>query len=136
VSTVSSPAKAGGVALIVIVGLLNFHIPHFLIEPTARDSSASYVLELGLLGNVLGAAIAALGIYRDLRWGWLLGILIASISVGLYIAQVTVGLPGLPKMWLEPSRLLSLVIEVLFVVLASLQVIALSNRTPAGGGTA
>ena len=52
--------------------------------------------------------VAAVGIYRGLRWGWLLGVATAGIGVGLYVVQETVGLPGLPglpRQWWEPSRI-------------------------------
>jgi len=75
-------------------------------------------LELGLLANAIIALIAAAGIYLDKRWGWLLGIAVCSISVLLWFVQETVGLPGLPKQWLEPSRVLSLLIELAFVIVA------------------
>lgn len=110
--------KALGIVLIVVTGLLNFHIPHFLLEPTVYPDSASNILELVFLANILGAVIAAVGIYCNLRWGWLLGIIIAVFSFLLYLAQETVGLPGLPIMWFEPSRIVALIIEVLFVVFA------------------
>jgi hypothetical protein len=116
-------------ALIVVVGLLNFHIPHFLIEPTSHGSDATYLLEVALLANVLGAVVAAAGIYLGHRWGWLLGVVIATVSVTLYVAQETVGLPGLPKMWLEPSRLLALVVEGLFLALAGSRVVRLGRPT-------
>ncbi len=130
--TASGAAKAGGIFLIVVVGLLNFHIPHFLIEPTPQGTFATYLLELALLANVLGAVVAAVGIYLGHRWGWLLGVVIVSISVALYIAQETVGLPGLPKMWLEPSRLVALLVEALFVVFAGRQLLTLGRPIPGG----
>src|SRR5947199_4009121 len=123
-TTVSKRVKRAGIVLIVIVGVLNFHPPHFLIESQKSFGYASYLLELTLLANMLGALVAAVGIYRNLRWGWLLGIFIAILSFVLYVAQETVGLPGLPKTWWEPSRILSLVVEGLFVVLASSQVVS------------
>ena len=116
-TTVSKRVRTLGIVLIVIVGLLNFHLPHFLLESTTSFSSATYLLEFVLLVNLLGAVIAAVGMYRNLRWGWLLGILIVGVSFVLYLAQETVGLPGLPKMWWEPSRIVSLIVEALFVVL-------------------
>jgi uncharacterized membrane protein YhdT len=118
----STQGKTLGIVLIIVVGLLNFHLPHFLLEPTKSNDPASFLLELVLLMNVLGALIAALGIYRDRRWGWLLGIFIVGVSVLLYLAQETVGLPGLPKMWLEPSRIVALLVEGLFILLARSQV--------------
>jgi uncharacterized membrane protein YhdT len=107
-----------GVILIAIVGLLNFHIPHFLLEPVAHSDYASRILELALLANLIGGVIAALGVYRVMRWGWMLGVYIASFSIFLYLLQETIGLPGLPQAWSEPSRIASLIVDVLFLVLA------------------
>jgi hypothetical protein len=119
--TGSTPGKTPGIVLIIVVGLLNFHLPHFLLEPAKQTDMATSLLEVVLLANVLGAVIAALGICRGRRWGWLLGIFIAGVSVLLYLAQESVGLPGLPKMWLEPSRIVALFVEGLFVLLARSQ---------------
>ena len=117
VRTVSKRAKTLGIVLIVLVGLLNFHLPHFLLETTTSFNEATYLLEFVFLVNLLGAVAAAVGIYRNLRWGWLLGIIIVGVSFVLYLTQETVGLPGLPKMWLEPSRIVSLIVEAFFVAL-------------------
>lgn len=114
----SKSVKIWSILLIVIVGLLNFHIPHFLIESKTVFNSAAYALEFALLLNVLGALISAFGIYYNKRWGWILGIIISLISFLLYIAQETIGLPGLPQMWLEKSRIAALIIEIIFVILA------------------
>src|SRR5579859_4076606 len=130
VRTVSNRAKTLGIVLIVIVGLLNFHVPHFLIEPAASVGDRNYLLELVFLSNLLGAIAAAVGICRNGRWGWFLGMLMPGTSFTLYLAQETVGLPGLPKVWLEPSRIVSLVVEALFVHVAWYQVIRSRERTP------
>ena len=58
--------------------------------------------------------------------------LIVGVSFGLYLAQETVGLPGLPQNWWEPSRILSLVIDALFMVLARHQVVAWARQHPPG----
>jgi hypothetical protein len=50
-----------------------------------------YLLELALLANMLSTPVAAVGIYRNLRWGWLLGVFVAILSFMLYMAQETVG---------------------------------------------
>ena len=118
----SKRVKIWGIVLIVITGLLNFHPPHFLLETHKNVGSTSSILEFALFINVLGALIAAFGIYRNKRWGWYLGIIIACISFILWIIQETVGLPGLPKMWFEPSRIVSLIIEAAFVILAFKQI--------------
>ncbi len=122
----SKTAKVAGMVLILFVGLLNFHIPHFLIEPRKDAGLAGTILELFLLAIVVGAVIAAIGIYTNMGWGWLLGLIIAILCAMLYIAQETVGLPGLPQNWLEPSRIVSLIVEGIFVVLASRQVTPVS----------
>jgi uncharacterized membrane protein YhdT len=119
---VSKRAKWIGIVLIVLVGLLNFHVPHFLLEAPKSFGTASTLLELVLFVVLLAAVVAAVGIFYNRRWGWLLGLFIAAFSVVLYLAQETVGLPGLPRMWWEPSRIVSLLVEGLFVVEACLQV--------------
>lgn len=116
---VSRGIKIWGIVLIVIVGLLNFHIPHFLLESKTQFNVPAYILEFALLLNVVGAIIAAFGIYFNKRWGWTLGIIISVISFILYLVQETIGLPGLPKMWLEKSRIVSLLVEVAFIFLAT-----------------
>jgi hypothetical protein len=128
--SVSNRAKTLGMVLIVIVGLLNFHVPHFLIEPATAAGNGSFLLELVFLANLLGAVTAAVGIYRNRPWGWFLGVVIAGTSFALYLAQETVGLPGLPKVWSEPSRIVSLVVEALFVFVAWHQVVRSRARMP------
>jgi hypothetical protein len=105
-------------ALIVLVGLLNFHIPHFLIETAKPSAVGSGLLETVFLLNLVGSLAAAAGISMDARWGWLFGIGIATLSFVLYLAQETVGLPGLPQMWLEPSRIVALTLEAVFMIVA------------------
>lgn len=114
---ISKGTKALGSGLIVIVGLLNFHLPHFVVERSASSSGDSWI-EIVFVANVLAAFIAAIAIWRTRRWGWLLGVLVVALSAMLYVAQETVGLPGLPKNWWEPSRIVSLIFEVLFVLVA------------------
>ena len=104
--------------LVILVGLLNFHIPHFLFQAHDAAGPAGDLLELLLLANVVAALVAAISIYRHRQWGWLVGLVVAGTSVLLYLAQETLGLPGLPKAWLEPSRLVSLLADLAFVGLA------------------
>jgi hypothetical protein len=112
--------KALGIVLIVVTGLLTFHPPHFLLEPgrSPGTGAGAVVLEIALAVDLLVALLAALGVWRGARWGWLLGIVIAVIAVALYLVQQTIGLPGLPKNWVEPSRLVSLAVQALFIALA------------------
>jgi peptidoglycan/LPS O-acetylase OafA/YrhL len=117
-------SRALGIALILVVGLLNFHVPHFLIEPTSFDT-ATYLLELIFAVNLIGALVAGVGIYRNNRWGWILGLAVTATSFALYLAQESVGLPGLPKVWWEPSRIVALAVETVFVVVARYQLVKL-----------
>jgi len=110
--------SVAGVVLVVLVALLNFHIPHFFIEAGKTSAAGSGLLEVAYAINLLGAVVAAGGIVVNARWGWLLGVAVAALSFTLYLAQETVGLPGLPKMWLEPSRIVSLILEAGFVFVA------------------
>lgn len=114
----SSGMRASGIVLIVLTGLLNFHVPHFLLESSTRFDAAAYLLAFVVSANLALAIAAGAGIWRDARWAWLLGVVVVALAFSLYIAQETVGLPGLPKAWLEPSRLVSLAIELAFVWLA------------------
>jgi hypothetical protein len=52
------------------------------------------------------------------------------LSFALHVGQETVGLPGLPKNWLEPSRIVSLIIEALFTLVAANQLVATRGHAP------
>jgi len=127
IATATKQKKVIGIILVIITGLLNFHPPHFLIEKHKNLGSTSPILEFDLFILVIVAIVSAFGIYKNMRWGWVLGISVSCISIVLWIAQETIGLPGLPKMWFEPSRIVALIIEVTFIILAY-QVIASTNK--------
>lgn len=107
-----------GVLLILAIGLLNCHVPHFLLEPGKATGRASALLEAVLLANVLAAVVAAVGIALGRPWGWRLGSAVAVFSVLLWLAQETIGLPGLPRQWGEPSRIVALLLEAAYLALA------------------
>jgi peptidoglycan/LPS O-acetylase OafA/YrhL len=115
--TASTPVRRTGIVLVVGIGILQLHPPHYLTEHPGIGGYAAYPGPL-LVATALAAVSAAMAIHRNRRWGWQLGIGVAAVAGLLYVAQETVGLPGLPQTWWEPTRLLSLLLCALFVVLA------------------
>ena len=116
--TATNGLKVTGIILIVITGLLNFHPPHFLLESHKSFGATPSSIEFGLFMLVIAALVSVSGIYKNLQWGWILGVVVSITSVLLWLAQETIGLPGFPKMWFEPSRIVALAIEIAFVVIA------------------
>lgn len=110
--------RVAGTVLVIVIGLLNFHVPHFLFQAPGAGGRAGYGLEAVLALNVAAAVVAAVGIARRRRWGWIVGVVVTVVSLALWLAQETVGLPGLPQAWTEPSRLLAAVVECAYLVLA------------------
>jgi len=103
-----------GIALIIATGLI-----HFVDAPDSFDE-ATYKGVL-FIANGIGALIAAYGIWKEKRWGWTMGLLVAVGALAGYIASRTVGLPGIPAepdAWLEPLGVFSLLAEGLFSALA------------------
>lgn len=106
-----SPGKQvwTGILLIAALGLIH------LLEAPEELEEATY-LGLLFLANFSGAVVAAIGIYRNDRWGWLLGVVLAGGAFVGYVVSCTVGLPGLEvEEWLQPLGILSLLVEVLFI---------------------
>jgi hypothetical protein len=111
----TSPSRSlKGVAVLAIVATGLIHLV------TARDSfgEATYKGVLFVASGV-GALVAAVGVYQDRDWGWLLGALVAGGAFVGYVLSRTVGLPGLPAepdAWLEPLGVASLIAEAVFLV--------------------
>ena len=107
-----SPGKLAwvGTSLIAVVGLIH------LLEVPEELEEVTY-LGLLFLANFGGTVVAAIGIYRNYRWGWSLGALVAGGAFVGYVVSRTIGLPGLPveEEWLEPLGVLALLVEALFV---------------------
>ncbi len=79
---------------------------------------------LGLLfvADFIGALVAAFGIYRGHRWGWLLGALVDGGALVVYLVSGTVGLPGVERgHLLEPLGILTKVAEALFLLLCGFE---------------
>jgi hypothetical protein len=113
-----------GAGLILMAGLI-----HLFLTPEHLEE-ATY-LGLVFLANFVGAAVAAFGIFRGHRWGWVLGALVAGGAYALYFVNATVGLPGVEEgHLLEPLGLLAKAVEALFLLVCA---IALAGRLAARG---
>jgi hypothetical protein len=105
--------KLAAIVLIVVVGLSH------LIGAPQHYRVAPYI-GVGFVANFIGALVAAVGIYRDVMWGWLLGALVAGGALIMYVVSRSVGLPGFEHAvgrWSGPLGILSLVIEALFITI-------------------
>ena len=121
-----SPDKLvlAGILLIAALGLIH------LLEAPDEFEEATY-LGLLFLANFGGTVVAAIGIYRNDRWGWILGAVLAAGSFVGYAISCTVGLPGLEvEDWLQPSGVLAMLVEALFIGLW----LTTSVRRPEGAG--
>ena len=78
--------KLAGIVLIVVVGLAHLRgaPPHYNFAP---------YMGLAFVANFVGALVAAVGIYRDALWGWLLGVLIAGGALVMYVVSARSACP-------------------------------------------
>ena len=108
------------IVLIVVVGLTH------LIGAPQHYRVAPYI-GVGFVANFIGALVAAVGIYRDALWGWLLGALVAGGALVMYVVSRSVGMPGFEHAvgrWSGPLGILSLVVEALFIAIFLLWLLA------------
>jgi hypothetical protein len=111
-----NPGSRSALALMGAGAILGAGLIHLVLVPE-HFAEARY---LGVLFVVdfVGSAVAAFGIYRGHRWGWILGALIAAGALVTYGVSVTVGLPGVGKGdLLEPVGILTKALETLFLAL-------------------
>lgn len=118
--SVARPVRWTGIGLVLVLGLLGLHPPHYFAETATPADYARYPGPV-LVAVMIVAVLAAAGIGRDRRIGWDLGIAVAVATWVLYVVQETVGLPGLSRNWWEPGRLLTLLLAAGFVLLARRQ---------------
>jgi hypothetical protein len=98
-----------------------------LIGAPEHLQEATYIGVL-FVANAAGALVAALGIYRDRLWGWLLGILVAGGAFVMFMVSRLIGLPAYQEhigMWVGDSPadrlgIPSLIVEAPFVALAAI----------------
>ena len=105
--------RLAAIVLIVVVGLSH------LIGAPQHYRVAPYI-GVGFVANFIGALVAAVGIYRDVMWGWLLGALVAGGALIMYVVSRSIGLPGFEHAvgrWSGPLGILSLVVEALFITI-------------------
>jgi len=100
--------------LIIELGLVHYF-------SAQHEFEEAWILGYLFVANSLCALVAAYGIYRQKRWGWMLGLLIALGSLTGYVWSRTIGLPFLPpEEWLYPWGVTSVISEVLFCMLVPL----------------
>jgi hypothetical protein len=98
-----------GIVLILETGLI-----HYLAALT-EFQEAEYMGYL-FVANFLVGLLAAYGIFRRQRLGWLLGLGLAGASIGGYIYSRTAGMPGMAvEEWFSPYGLVALAVEGLFL---------------------
>jgi hypothetical protein len=106
-----------GLKIVALVAIVVLGLIHLRLAGGAFGN-ATYE---GLLfvANGVGALVAAVGIYRNrANWGWLVGALVAGVTLLGYVISRTVGLPGLPAepdAWFEPLGVVSVVAELVFL---------------------
>jgi hypothetical protein len=86
---------------------------------------------VGFVVNLIGALIAAVGIYRDALWGWILGALVAGGALVMFVVSRLVGLPGFEHAvgrWSGPLGIISLIVEVLFLAVFLLAALPTETR--------
>lgn len=109
-------SKWAGIALIVIVALV-----HLIQGPSQREDAV--YKEILFFLAAAGGFVAALGIWRAIRFSWLLGVLVAAGTLMGYFWSRTIGLPGLPvdTDYFEPLGVVSVIAEASFLVLSALR---------------
>lgn len=116
-----------GAVLIGAVGLIH------LIEAPEYFEVAVFVGVL-FIANFLGGLLSAYGILRDRNWGWILGLLVAGGAFVAYFASRTVGFPGAMALThaslFEPSGVIALILELLFVLLCVRSFVTRAARYP------
>ncbi len=113
--------KLAAIVLMIAVGLVHLRgaPPHYRFAP---------YIGVAFVVNFVGALVAAVGIYRDALWGWLLGVVIAGGALVMYVVSRSVGLPGFEVAvgrWFGPLATIALIVEVPFLALF---LVAVSTR--------
>lgn len=121
--------KSAEILLIIAVGLI-----HLVVAPDHYEEA----IYIGVLcsANLIGALAAAVGIYRDELWRWLLGAAVAGGAFAMFISSRLIDLPGFEEhigLWVGDSvedylGIPSLIIEASFVMLFGVVIIWCGNH--------
>ena len=118
------PLELGGAGLILASGLV-----HLLL--TREHLEEATYLGLLFLADFAAATVAAFGIYRGYRWGWMLGALVAVGAFTSYVVAETGGLPGVEGHHsLEPIGLIAKTVEAIFVGLCVFKLAGFARWAP------
>jgi hypothetical protein len=116
------PVVWAGIAFMLVTSFI-----HLIVAPYAFED-ALYKGSLFVV-SAISAMIAAMEIQEGRRvWGWGLASIVAGATLISYLANVTIGLPGLPAeplRWRDPLALLALLAEGLTLALAAWVLIAM-----------
>lgn len=86
------------------------------------------------VADFAGAAVAAFGIYRGHRWGWVLGGLVALGAFVTYLVAGTIGIPGVEgHHLLEPVGIICKTVEILFLGFCAFKLAGFVRWGPVGG---
>jgi len=99
------------ILLILETGLLH------IMTAQAEYEEAAYMGYL-FAANFFGSLIAAMGISRRQQGGWIIGSVIALLSIAGYIWSRTLGMPGMQvEEWISPYGILAMSVEGIFLLL-------------------
>jgi hypothetical protein len=123
----ASTWKWAGIGLILIIAVIH------LFEAPDQFGDATYKGIFFLLAAA-GGAVAALGMWRDVPYSWLLGTLVAAGTLIGYFWSRTIGLPGLPvdHDYFELPGVVSVIAEICFLAVAARQASREREGSPIG----
>ena len=124
-----APENRGSLDLVGAGLILASGLVHLLL--TREHFEEATYLGLLFLADFAGAAVAAFGIYRGYRWGWVLGALVAAGAFTLYVVSGTGALPGAEGHdVLEPLGLITKAVEALFLGLCVFKLAGFARWAP------